>query len=91
MQDSQLWKRVAINVPALDVVCPPQTEWESLEAGNKWGYNFNSSHKPSQIKNLMKHYVTKSNAHSLKSRRIEAVADGIIQMEAPCIKAIYSS
>ena len=75
MQDSQLWKRVAINVPALDVVRPPQTEWESLEAGNKWGYNF-YSHKSSQMKNLMKHYVTKSNAHSLKRRRIEAVTYG---------------
>ena len=91
MQDSQLWKRVAINVPALDIVCPPQTEWESLEAGNKWGYNFFSSHKSSQMKNLIKHYVTKSNAHSLKSRRIEVVADGIIQMKTPCIKASYSS
>ena len=35
VQDSPLWKRVAINVPALDVVRPAQTEWESLEAGNK--------------------------------------------------------
>ena len=76
MQNYPLWKRVAINVPALDVVRPPQAEWESLEAGNKWGYNFYSSHKSSQMKNLIKHYVTKSNAHFLTSRRIEAVTSG---------------
>ena len=76
MQNSPLWKRVAINVPASDVVRPPQAEWESLEAGNKWCYNFNSSHKSSQMKNLMKPYVTKSIAHFLTSRRIEAVTSG---------------
>ena len=73
MQNSPLWKRVAINVPALDIVRSPQAEWESLEAGNKWSYNFNWSHKSSQMKNSMKHYVTKCNAHFLTSRRFEAV------------------
>ena len=70
VQDSPLRKRVAINVP-ITPSSRNRNPWMQEISGVT--ISIGLTNKSSRMKNLMKHYVTKWNAHFLTSRRFEAV------------------
>ena len=70
MQDSLLWKRIAINVPASEVIRPPQAEWESLEAGNKWAHGFVVLPGSEGVTQMQTPCITCPNCRSLNFKEI---------------------